>query len=130
MKFWSLTYMIVAVFKYEVKIKNVGHVEYTQNLKMMKIPVDEKKCKNDESMIFDDDNEKSDDENKFDTKSRSQMRSSSHLYYQVLESSYLLEGTTALLLRSRVGYVHPQLVMMTLMKSMRLPAVTSSTFQL
>ena len=83
--------------------------------------------------LFDDDNEKSDDENKFDTKSRSQMRSSSHLYYgnyHVLESTYLLEGTTALLLRSRVGYVHPQLVMMTLMKSMRLPAVTSSTFQL
>ena len=169
-----------ARFKNDVKIKNVSHIVCIQNLKMTKMSVNERKCVNDESMIFDDDrklkgdvkypiddtsealddisdeanensydweeskfhinrinksekyegmfdddNEKSDDENKFDTKSRSQMRSSSHLYYgnyQVLESSYLLEGTTALLLRSRVGYVHPQMVMMTLM--------TSSTFQL
>ena len=83
--------------------------------------------------MFDDDNEKSDDENKFDTKSSSQLRNSSHSFYkkyQVLESIYFLEGPIALLLRARFSTANPHLVMMTLMKSMRLPAMSSSTFHL
>ena len=81
-----------------------------------------------------DDTKKIDDENPVDTHGHSQMKSSTNLlytvrYYQVLESVYLLEGTIALL-RSRVSSADPHLVMITLMKTLRLPAMISRTFHL
>ena len=125
----------------EKKKNNVDHMDKStmyvkavktidDNVKTIHINV-KKQMDNCEELF--DDTTKIDDENPVDTHDEKMKSSTNLLYtvrhYQVLESVYLLEGTIALL-QSRVSSADPHLVMITLMKTLRLPAMISRTFHL